>query len=179
LQYECIGCAHCIDACNQVMQKMDYQPGLIRYTTLHALGGGETHWLRFRTVGYGVAVSVMIVAFVAALVLRTPFAFDVLRERGELYQLTKSGGVRNNYELRVMNKGAETALYRLDLSSTPGLSIAGEVEFVVPAQTLESMPLTIVAAQTDAANQPVTLRLCRVSDGRCVSEETRFLGPTS
>jgi cytochrome c oxidase accessory protein FixG len=30
LQYECIGCAACIDGCNQVMDKMGYPRGLIR-----------------------------------------------------------------------------------------------------------------------------------------------------
>src|SRR4029078_6349379 len=37
LQYECIGCAACIDGCNQVMDKMGYPKGLIRYATANAL----------------------------------------------------------------------------------------------------------------------------------------------
>ncbi|HEY4999651.1 MAG TPA: cytochrome c oxidase accessory protein CcoG, partial [Usitatibacter sp.] len=40
LQYECIGCAACIDGCNQVMKKMSYAPGLIRYSTENAMKGG-------------------------------------------------------------------------------------------------------------------------------------------
>ena len=37
LQYECIGCAACIDGCDQVMDKMGYPRGLIRYSTENAL----------------------------------------------------------------------------------------------------------------------------------------------
>ena len=33
LQYECIGCAACIDVCDGVMDKMDHPRGLIRYAT--------------------------------------------------------------------------------------------------------------------------------------------------
>lgn len=33
LQYMCIGCGACVDACNQVMEKLDYSQGLIRYTS--------------------------------------------------------------------------------------------------------------------------------------------------
>jgi cytochrome c oxidase accessory protein FixG len=33
LQSECIACAACIDVCDQVMEKMDYPKGLIRYTS--------------------------------------------------------------------------------------------------------------------------------------------------
>src|SRR3546814_12210836 len=37
LQYMCIGCGACIDACDQVMEKMDYAKGLIRYTSGRAI----------------------------------------------------------------------------------------------------------------------------------------------
>ena len=37
LQYECIGCAACIDGCDQVMDKMGYPRGLIRYSTENAM----------------------------------------------------------------------------------------------------------------------------------------------
>jgi polyferredoxin len=43
LQYECIGCAACIDVCNGVMDKMQYPRGLIRYDTLN---GMAQHWSR-------------------------------------------------------------------------------------------------------------------------------------
>jgi polyferredoxin len=37
LQIECIACASCIDVCDEVMDKMGYPRGLIRYTTENAL----------------------------------------------------------------------------------------------------------------------------------------------
>ena len=46
LQYECIGCAACVDACNSVMAKIDLPPGLIRYSTEHAMAEGLEHWRR-------------------------------------------------------------------------------------------------------------------------------------
>ena len=39
LQYECIACAACIDACDEVMDKVGYPRGLIRYDTQHGLEG--------------------------------------------------------------------------------------------------------------------------------------------
>ena len=52
LQYECIACAACIDACDSIMDKMNYPRGLVRYTTEHALQGEETHILRPRMFVY-------------------------------------------------------------------------------------------------------------------------------
>ena len=37
LQYECIACAACIDACDEVMDKVGYPKGLIRYDTHNGL----------------------------------------------------------------------------------------------------------------------------------------------
>jgi cytochrome c oxidase accessory protein FixG len=42
LQYECIGCGACIDGCNQVMQKVGYAPGLIRYSSENAMKRGRS-----------------------------------------------------------------------------------------------------------------------------------------
>ena len=47
LQLECIGCAACIDACDDVMAKLNRPLGLVRYDSLHglaeALAAGEGH----------------------------------------------------------------------------------------------------------------------------------------
>jgi cytochrome c oxidase accessory protein FixG len=52
LQYECIACAACIDICDQVMDKMGYQRGLVKYTTEHSLSGSKTRFLRPRILVY-------------------------------------------------------------------------------------------------------------------------------
>src|SRR5690349_19186544 len=52
LQYECIGCAACIDGCDQVMDKVGRERGLIRYSTTHAMEGKRTHVLRARVLIY-------------------------------------------------------------------------------------------------------------------------------
>ncbi len=67
LQYMCIGCAACIDACDQVMEKMGYPKGLIRYSTQNAIDGKYPdrdifkHTFRPRTLFY----TVLLVGIVA------------------------------------------------------------------------------------------------------------------
>src|SRR5690349_7651049 len=48
LQYECIGCGACIDGCNQVMDKMGYARGLIRYWSENAMRRGDARPFRAR-----------------------------------------------------------------------------------------------------------------------------------
>ncbi len=179
LQYQCIGCAHCIDACNQVMDKMGYAPGLIRYTTETELAGGKTHWLRARSVGYALALTVMMAAFGYALLTRTPFEVDVLRERGELYQEVEDGVIANHYRLRLLNKTQSPANLTVTAESAVPVTLSRtEPVSLAPGELLD-LPLTLSApaAALHSPNVAVTLRVCEPEGGRCDVEQTRFLGP--
>ncbi len=179
LQYQCIGCAHCIDACNQVMDKMGYEPGLVRYTTEHALAGGTTHWLRLRSVGYAIALLAMITAFSWAVLTRVPFEVDVLRERGQLYQQLTDGSIGNQYRLRVLNKSQQPMTLSLEVRSDLPLQVSGSTRIELSPVELLDLPLTLSAPQSaiSSPNVEVEIVLCEAG-GRCDSETTRFLGPT-
>jgi cytochrome c oxidase accessory protein FixG len=183
LQYECIGCSHCIDACNQVMDKMEYPRGLIRYTTEHELSGGRTHWLRPRAVGYAVVLLVMITAFSVAIFARSPFEVDVLRERGELFRTDSAGQVLNQYSLKVLNKTQSAQSYTLAVHSDLPVTVVRTNQLdqalsSLPGEVLD-IPLTLAVAREAVAlpSTPVTVELCAVATGRCESEQTSFFGP--
>ncbi|MCR9278370.1 MAG: cytochrome c oxidase accessory protein CcoG [Pseudomonadaceae bacterium] len=178
LQYECIGCAHCIDACNQVMDKMGYEPGLVRYTTFHALEGGEIRWLRARSIGYALICLVLIGAFIAALLNRSSFAFDVLRDRGELYH-ESAEGIRNDYQLKIMNKTQSPASYEIAVESPDWVELASQSDVTIEPGEVVNLAMSLRASAPVSANSEVVLKVCRAIDDRCVSEETRFLSPMS
>ena len=58
LQIECIGCAACIDACDEVMTRLHRPRGLIRYDSLRGLAGRATRWFRPRVALYGVLLAI-------------------------------------------------------------------------------------------------------------------------
>jgi cytochrome c oxidase accessory protein FixG len=179
LQYQCIGCAHCIDACNQVMAKMDYATGLIRYTTEHALMGGTSHWWRARSIAYATVLLAMTAALATAVVLRVPFQVDVVRERGDLFQTTTTGLVTNAYSLLILNKSQEPKELVLKIEADlPLESTLTQTIFIQPGERLD-LPLTLSTAREAVAlpHTSVTVHICEVPDGPCVSEETSFLGP--
>jgi cytochrome c oxidase accessory protein FixG len=186
LQYQCIGCAHCIDACNQVMDKMGYAPGLIRYTTEHELSGGKTHWLRGRTVGYGTALVVMFGAFGYALLGLNPLEVSLLRERGELYHLQSDGSdgsdgnVANEYRLRILNKTQHPAELRMSIDAPVTLASSLAESLALGPGELLDLPLTLSARPADlpAPNFEVSVRVCDVATNRCREATTRYLGPT-
>ena len=146
LQYECIGCAHCIDACDDVMRKVGYAPGLIRYTTHNALAGKPTRVVRPRVIGYATALSAMVVAFAIALVGRDLVGIDVIRDRGELFHADRDA-IRNDYTLKIINKTQQPQT--LTVSVTP-------LRPNDPQPRLEG-PATIAANAGDVVSVPVTL----------------------
>ncbi len=183
LQYECIGCAHCIDACNQVMDKMDYPQGLIRYTTEHELSGGKTHWLRPRAIGYAVVLLVMMTAFSIALFSRNAFEVDVLRERGALSGINAAGEVTNQYSLKILNKTQRPQSYTMRVISDLPISVGRSERLErglssLPGEVID-LPLTLKVAREAVSlpSVPVTVELCETGTSYCDTEETTFFGP--
>jgi cytochrome c oxidase accessory protein FixG len=186
LQFQCIGCAHCIDACDQVMDKMGYEPGLVGYTTESELQQGTTHWLRLRSIGYATVLLIMIGAFSLAIIKRIPFEVDVLRERGELFQLTANGTINNEYRLRILNKAQSDLNFQLAIDADMPLTVSADAELRVEPGELLDLPLTLSAPRESVSgvSTTVAVTLCilgpavgTAGSGNCKVQTTTFMGP--
>ena len=149
LQYECIGCSACIDGCDQVMDKMSYPRGLIRYSTEHAMqakwGNKEVfaHVLRPRTLIYGVILALIIIAAGAALALRMPLKVDVIRDRVEQAREDENLMIENHYRLQIMNVSEVPQHYLIDVSGMAGIFIESERSVVIPPLTTQSVSVEV------------------------------------
>ncbi len=131
LQYECIGCAACIDGCDQVMDKMGYARGLIRYTTETALArhlDKAAIWkrvFRVRTLIYTGLLLVVATAGGVSLYARNPLRVDVMRDRGALSREADNGMIENVYRLQIMNTDEARRQYTIEAIGIPGLKVVG------------------------------------------------------
>jgi cytochrome c oxidase accessory protein FixG len=131
LQYECIGCAACIDGCNQVMDRMGYPRGLIRFTTENALAKGydnATMWkrvFRTRTLVYLGLLATIVAAAGVSLYLRDVLKVDVIRDRAALARESAPGVIENVYRLQIMNTGEAPRKLSIGVDGVPGLRVAG------------------------------------------------------
>jgi len=103
LQYECIACAACVDVCDQVMDKMDYPRGLVRYTTEHALMHDEGHVIRPRIMVYGLLLLVIVSGTLWSMTHRVPLRADLIRDRNALYRELPGDLIENVYTLKITN----------------------------------------------------------------------------
>lgn len=113
LQYECIACAACIDVCDQVMDKMDYPRGLIRYTTENALEQKGTQVLRPRIFVYGALLLILLGGTVWSMTHRVPLRADLIRDRNALYRELPGGLIENVYTLKITNMDDEPHTYTM------------------------------------------------------------------
>ncbi|HKA40415.1 MAG TPA: cytochrome c oxidase accessory protein CcoG [Burkholderiales bacterium] len=147
LQYQCIGCAACIDGCNQVMDKMGYPRGLIRYSTQNAMERKLTgtqmiaRTLRPRVLAYTAIVWAVIVATVLGLYLRVPLKVDVMRDRAAIAREVGRGDIENVYQLRIMNTSERTRVFDIEVSGLPGLHLEGGANVQVHGAASRLVPV--------------------------------------
>jgi polyferredoxin len=180
LQYECIACGACIDACDGVMEKLGYPRGLIRYSTQNAVDGRPSTVLRPRVLVYGALLGLLFAGWLVGVLTRTPLIVDVLRDRNALYRSTADGHVENAYTLKLVNKDGATRRFRIDLDGPAAIQLVGAPLAVeVGAEQVANLPLTLRAsASALAGRHDIVLRVSRSDDaGVTVEHPTRFFAP--
>jgi len=182
LQYECIGCAACIDGCDQVMDKVGRPRGLIRYSTLHAVEKKLSRRdmlegvLRPRVLAYASILAAITLAAAASLVLRVPLKVDVIRDRAAISREVE-GMIENVYRLQIMNTTGQARALEISVSGLPGIHVWGEGTVGVPAATSRMVPVRVRVEPGAAPGSHAiefTVRALGV-EGMEVRESTAFL----
>jgi len=108
LQMECLACAQCADACDEVMVKIGRAPGLIRHASTNELEGRRHRLWRPRLWLYAGLAAVSVGGLALALGGRSAIEVAVVRQPGVPW-VEESDRVRNQLELHVTNKTAAPA----------------------------------------------------------------------
>ena len=123
LQIACIHCALCIDACDSIMDKYQWPRGLVRYTSENGLEGKKTKIWKLRTIGYGVATLLGVVALVWSISTTKELEASAQQVRSPLFVLLSDGSIQNSYEFKINNKAQEAASYKLTLEELPNAQL--------------------------------------------------------
>jgi cytochrome c oxidase accessory protein FixG len=192
-QLACITCGLCIDACNDVMDKIGKPRDLIGYMALTdetRERAGETpksvwsHVFRPRTVLYTVLWAGVGVGLVVALFLRSPIDVSVTPVRNPTFVTLSDGSIRNAYDLRLRNMQGTDAEFTINVTSAARLETALEgvegLTVTVPAnETMQQrVYLTAAAGSEAAAADRTEVRLWIAEEGTTnrVHHDTIFNG---
>ena len=134
LQMECIACTQCIDACDDVMEKIDKPPGLVRYTSQAELESGDRKFIRPRLVVYSAMLLIMFSALGFSLVGKSTADVTILRGLGAPFSVLPSGEVSNQIRIKIANRSGEERSYEFELVDADGLTlVAPENPLIVAA----------------------------------------------
>lgn len=163
-QLACITCGLCIDACNDIMDKISKPRGLIGYLALTdetAEQAGEApksvwrHVFRPRTILYTTLWAGVGVALIVMLFLRSSIDVNVTPVRNPLFVTLSDGSIRNTYDLRLRNKNGDAREFGVSFTGPDGLSLTLEGEpsakVLVPANETKTQRVYIVAKPGSAA----------------------------
>ncbi len=138
LQIECIACTACIDACDEIMEKVKKPKGLIRYSTLD---GTQMSLIKPRSIIYLVAILACAFGLIWSVAQREDSHIALMRAKGLPFSAIKSesGAEKylNHFKLHITNQGKKSQTY---LVSIPEDLKAFGIELIIPQNplTLES-----------------------------------------
>lgn len=177
-QLECVNCTACIDACDEVMVKVNRPKGLIRYDSENGIATGKKKIFTTRVIAYSVVLGILLIVQGFLFTARTDVEALLLRTPGMLFQKVDEENVSNLYNYQIINKTQETFPIEFKLvSDYGGIRLIGQ-----PPQAKES-GVTEGALFIDMPTAELTGRKTRVkvevySGDKLIDViSTTFLGP--
>jgi cytochrome c oxidase accessory protein FixG len=181
LQLECIGCAACVDACDDIMTKLNRPTGLVRYDSHVGLHGGKTKFVRPRILFYTLLLFIGAGAFTFSAMRITPLRASAVRMVGAPFYVA-DGVLRNQFLIRVINKRNSPATYKLEMvGEMPAkFSVAGFTETLQLGPLGEEQKTLVLSLPETEFEGPFKLQVKVTDSERGDSMTTRvmeFLGP--
>ena len=139
IQLECINCTACMDACDEVMERIERPRGLIRYSSYRGIEQADRKLLTPRVMGYSAVLALLLVVVVYLFGTRAEMQAVILREPGKLYTELGDGRLANFYSLKIINKTFAEIPVEIRVEHPPGGSITylGELTTVPPQDLIE------------------------------------------
>lgn len=192
-QVECITCALCIDACDNVMEKIGRPRGLIDYCTLNdeplerAGNAPRTVWnhiLRLRNFIYFGLWAAIGIGLVVALFIRSDFSASVKPDRNPRYVTLSDGTIRNAYDLKISNQTGEDRVFHISVKTEEPLRLdlegTDELKVSVPADGRVHQRVYIFAKSEYSASKsdtsPVRFWIEAMDNGELTYVDTMFAG---
>lgn len=178
-QLECINCTACMDACDEVMDKIGRDRGLIRYDSYNGVTEQNRRLFTPRVIAYSVVLVALLALEIGLLAGRSPVEVLFLRTPGMLYQEVGDTHISNLYNYQIQNKRSEEMSLEFRFrGDTPGrLRWVGELP-TVEKQEMAEGAVFIDLPRTALSGRKNKIVLDIYSNGEHIGTvKTNFLGP--
>jgi cytochrome c oxidase accessory protein FixG len=193
-QLECIQCGLCIDACDNVMAKIDRPAGLIGYDNdinIARRKEGKAPIYRIvrpRTIVYSLVIALVGGIMVYTLATRSMLDVNVLHDRNPVAIRLSDGSIRNAYTMRLLNKSGFDRVVAIDVDGPANAiihvvgsdSVTPDRPMIVIGrdQTTELRLLVTAPEENNPAKSvPVHFHVTDIGLGEAASTTDNFVAP--
>jgi cytochrome c oxidase accessory protein FixG len=180
-QLECVNCTACIDACDDIMDKVDRHRGLIRYDSYNGIKEGRRKIFTVRAIAYSAVLAALIILQLYLFATRTEVEAVILRTPGQLYQKLDDSHLSNLYNWEVINKTAhdiEGIEFKLKEPTGNIRLVASQPNIVAPKQGMVKGVFFIDLPKKKLDGHKTKVVIEVYSAGKLIDRTTtNFLGP--
>jgi cytochrome c oxidase accessory protein FixG len=179
LQMECVGCTACIDACNNIMQRIGKPQGLIRYASENSIENGQPLKYTARMKWYTAACGLVVLVLSAILFTRKDIDATIMRTPGILFQERGADSISNLYNIKLANKTqAEIPLTVKVEGGTGKVEIIGKPFIDVKNEGQGSGSFFVVLPKKEIHDRKTEIQLGLYEGPKKITViTTNFLGP--
>lgn len=128
LQMGCIGCGLCIDACDEVMTKIERPTGLIRFDvegseTAGSFQGPKIRFVRPKMVLYAMLCLAALGSIVFGTLNMRSVLVDIDPQRGQPFVQLSDGSVRNDFSFRLAHRLRSLSRVAIHVEGLPGATL--------------------------------------------------------
>jgi len=121
-QLECTNCTACIDACDEVMEKIRRPKKLIGFYSRNMIAKKEKPSFTPRMIGYSAVITLLLGVMCYFLFTRSDMDITIMRSAGMLYQQQPGGYISNVYNAEIINKANTIRKVKL-VSDDPAVKV--------------------------------------------------------
>ncbi len=179
-QLECINCTACMDACDEVMEKIDRPLGLIRYDSYNGIVEQKQKIFNTRVTAYSVVLGILLLINGILLTSRNDVDVLILRSQGQTYRMVNEQTISNLYTFDIINKTKTEMPIEFKLVGIDGvikMVPEGAVPRTIPNDVTKGV-FIVELDPKDLDGQSTKIKFEVYSEGRLMDKVTTgFLGP--
>lgn len=178
-QMECVGCTACIDACDEIMEKVNRPLGLIRYASENGILNNEPLRYTPRMKLYTLLLIALVALLSILLITRKDVDATIIRAQGMLYQEVGTDSLSNLYTIKMVNKTIKNLNVSLKLEGIPGqIKMAGDKDIPVHKEGQGSGSFFIILPKNQVKDRKTEVNIGIYSNGERIDVlSTNFMGP--
>ncbi|MCO6460140.1 MAG: cytochrome c oxidase accessory protein CcoG [Saprospiraceae bacterium] len=178
IQMECVGCTACIDACDEVMDKIGRPLGLIRYASEKEIRENKKFKFTSRMKVYSGVLVVLLGIMTYMIASSKSISGNISRVKGQLYQELEGGKLSNLYEAKILNKMNKEYPVELKLIGTEGSIKMVDTHPVLKKQGHTNLTFFVILDENKVVKRSNKITIGIYAGNELMDKvNTTFLGP--